>query len=101
MINMKEITVKEVQQRLEKGEELNLIDVREVSEVQEEHIAGIVNIPLDLLEFQLQDLDKNKQYIIVCRSSARSGRATEFLTAKGYNVTNMVGGMMSWEGEVQ
>ena len=98
---MKEISTTEVQRRLEAGEKLNLIDVREVEEVQDGHIPGIVNIPLGLLEFRMHELDKNTPYIMVCRSSARSGRATAFLEAQGYDVTNMVGGMLAWEGEVQ
>lgn len=101
MIQMKEISVQEVQQRLENGEQLNLIDVREVAEVNEGHIPGIINIPLGLLEFRMHELDKNKPYIMVCRSSARSGQATAFLTAQGYNATNMVGGMLAWQGEIE
>lgn len=101
MIQMKEISVQEVQQRLQNGEQLNLIDVREVAEVNEGHIPGIINIPLGLLEFRMHELDKNKPYIMVCRSSARSGQATAFLTAQGYNATNMVGGMLAWQGEIE
>lgn len=101
MSHMKEIAVQEVQQRLENGESINLIDVREVDEVKAGHIPGIVNIPLGLLEAKLPDLDKNKPYIMVCRSGGRSGQATAFLTSKGYDVTNMVGGMLAWKGEVE
>lgn len=98
---MKEIQATEVAQRLANGEQLNLIDVREVAEVESGHIPGIVNIPLGLLEFRLHELDKNKPYIMVCRSSARSGQATAFLTDQGYDATNMVGGMLAWEGDVE
>lgn len=98
---MKEISTTEVQRRLEAGEKLNLIDVREVEEVQAGHIPGIENIPLGLLEFRMHELDKKTPYIMVCRSSARSGQATEFLEAQGYDATNMVGGMLAWEGEVK
>jgi len=98
---MKEITPQEVQQRLENGEKLNLIDVREVDEVEAGHIPGITHIPLGLIEFRTQELDKNKQYIMVCRSGGRSGRATEFLQSQGYDVTNMTGGMLAWEGDVE
>jgi len=98
---MKEIPTIEVQRRLEVGEKLNLIDVREVAEVQGGHIPGIVNIPLGLLEFRMHELDKNTPYIMVCRSSARSGQATAFLEAQGYDVTNMVGGMLAWEGDIE
>lgn len=98
---MKEISVKEVQHRLENGENLNLIDVREVNEVQAGHIPGITNIPLGLLEFRTHELDKNKPYIMVCRSGGRSGQATQYLESQGFDVTNMTGGMLAWEGTVE
>lgn len=98
---MKEISTTEVQQRLENGEQLNLIDVREVAEVQEGHIPGIINIPLGSLGSRMQELDKTKSYIMICRSSGRSGQATVFLEAYGYDVTNMVGGMLDWAGDVE
>lgn len=98
---MKEITATEVQQRLENGEQLNLIDVREVDEVKAGHIPGATNIPLGLLEFRAHELDKNKPYIMVCRSGGRSGQASQYLENQGFNVTNMVGGMLSWKGKVE
>ena len=97
---MKEITSKEVQEKLENGEKLNLIDVREFEEIQAGHIAGITHIPVGSIESRINEFSKEKQYIIVCRSGARSGRATEYLESQGFDVTNMVGGMLSWEGEV-
>ncbi|QCR30960.1 rhodanese-like domain-containing protein [Lysinibacillus sp. SGAir0095] len=98
---MKEITPQDVQSRLENGEKLNLIDVREVDEVQAGHIPGITHIPLGLLEFRTNELDKNIPYIMVCRSGGRSGKATEFLQSQGFDATNMSGGMIAWEGEVE
>lgn len=98
---MKEISAKDVQKNLEQGQSLNLIDVREVDEVEAGHIPGTLHIPLGLLEFRMNELSKNEPYIIICRSGARSGRATQFLESQGFDVTNMVGGMLAWEGEVQ
>ncbi|MBQ0139115.1 MAG: rhodanese-like domain-containing protein [Kurthia sp.] len=98
---MKEISTEKVQAKLETGETLHLIDVREVGEVAAGHIPGIVNIPLGLLEFRMHELDKNKSYIMICRSGGRSGQATSFLASQGYDVTNMVGGMLNWEGTVE
>lgn len=98
---MKEISAKDVQKDLGQGQALNLIDVREVDEVEAGHIPGTLHIPLGLLEFRMNELSKNESYIIVCRSGARSGRATQFLESQGFDVANMVGGMLAWEGEVQ
>ncbi|WP_010289297.1 rhodanese-like domain-containing protein [Kurthia massiliensis] len=98
---MKEISTDALQAKLEAGETLNLIDVREVDEVAAGHIPGIINIPLGLLEFRMHELDKNKPYIMICRSGGRSGQATAFLQSQGYDVTNMTGGMLDWAGEVK
>ncbi|MEH7012839.1 rhodanese-like domain-containing protein [Neobacillus niacini] len=98
---MKRITAKEVEQKLDNGEKLNIIDVREVGEVATGKIPLAINIPLGLVEFKKQDLDKNEKYIIVCRSGGRSAQAVAFLESYGYNVTNMDGGMLAWEGELE
>ncbi len=98
---MKEITVQEVKKRLAKGEKIHFVDVREVAEVEEGHIPGIIHIPLGLVEFRMHELDKNIPYIIVCRSGGRSGQAAAFLDSYGYDVTNMVGGMLDWEGKAE
>ncbi|MGE7930953.1 rhodanese-like domain-containing protein [Viridibacillus arvi] len=98
---MKSISIEEVQQLLESGKELNLIDVREVEEVAAGIIPTAINIPLGLIEFRMNELDKSKEYIMVCRSGGRSGNATMFLENQGFNVANMDGGMLAWAGEVE
>ena len=98
---MREMTAKEVETSLNEGTNLNIIDVREVDEVAAGRIPGAQNIRLGLLEFRMHELDKAKEYIIVCRSGGRSARASQFLDYQGYNVINMTGGMMSWEGKVE
>ncbi|MFD3450414.1 rhodanese-like domain-containing protein [Microbacteriaceae bacterium 4G12] len=97
---MKELTAKEVELKLQE-EALNIIDVREVEEVMEGKIPQAINIPLGLLEFRMHELDKQKEYIIVCRSGGRSARAVQFLESQGYQVINMSGGMLAWEGTVE
>ncbi|AGT32374.1 molybdopterin biosynthesis MoeB protein [Geobacillus genomosp. 3] len=98
---MKTITPKEVEERLRAGEALHIIDVREPDEVAAGKIPGAVNIPLGLIEFRMHELDKNEEYILVCRSGGRSGRAAEFLDRRGYRVINMTGGMLAWEGPIE
>ncbi|MGJ3220993.1 rhodanese-like domain-containing protein [Geobacillus thermoleovorans] len=98
---MKTITPKEVEERLRAGESLHIIDVREPEEVAAGKIPGAVNIPLGLIEFRMHELDKNEEYILVCRSGGRSGRAAEVLDSYGYQVINMTGGMLAWEGPVE
>lgn len=98
---MKEMTAKEVEVLFNEGEQLNIIDVRETDEVAAGNILGVINIPLGLVEFRMHELDKSKEYIMVCRSGGRSGRASQILESHGYRVINMKGGMLSWEGTVE
>lgn len=98
---MKTMTAKEVEQLLNEGKTLDIIDVREVDEVATGKIPGAVNIPLGLIEFRMHELDKSKEYTMVCRSGGRSGIASSFLEDRGFKVINMTGGMLSWEGKVE
>jgi rhodanese-related sulfurtransferase len=98
---MKTMTAKEVEELLNEGKKVDIIDVREVDEVAAGKIPGAVNIPLGLVEFRMHELDKSKEYIMVCRSGGRSGRASQLLESHGYKVINMEGGMLSWEGKVE
>ena len=98
---MKPMTTKEVEILVDEGKTLNIIDVREVDEVAAGKIPGAVNIPLGLVEFRMHELDKSNEYIMVCRSGGRSGRAAQFLESYGFNVINMAGGMLSWEGKLE
>lgn len=98
---MKEITAKELENKLMSNETVNMIDVREVEEVAKGKIPGVLHIPLGLLEFRMHELDKNKEYVIVCHSGGRSSRAVQFLESQGFQVTNMNGGMLAWEGKTE
>ncbi|MBG9548246.1 MAG: rhodanese-like domain-containing protein [Bacillota bacterium] len=98
---MKTMTVNEVEQQLAAGVKLNIIDVREVDEVKEGKIASAIHIPLGLIEFRMHELDKNQEYVMVCRSGNRSGLAARFLEGQGFSVINMLGGMMNWEGPIE
>lgn len=98
---MKTMTVKEVQEYMDTNGDASIIDVRETEEVKAGKIPGAVNIPLGLIEFRLQDIDKSKEHIMVCRSGGRSGMASELLGSRGYNVINMEGGMLDWDGPTE
>ncbi|WP_127590956.1 rhodanese-like domain-containing protein [Paenibacillus lautus] len=98
---MREISPKEVEQKLNDRIVMNIIDVRETEEVAEGKIPGAVNIPLGLIEYRKQELDRSKEYVMVCRSGGRSGRAAQYLESQGYRVVNMTGGMLEWEGTTE
>ncbi|WP_047154866.1 rhodanese-like domain-containing protein [Aneurinibacillus tyrosinisolvens] len=96
-----EISTQEVNERLKKGEKLNIVDVREDEEVAAGRIPGAQHLPLSHLPNRVAELDKETDYILVCRSGNRSGRASEWLAENGYKVKSMAGGMLEWPGEVE
>ncbi|SDH86505.1 Rhodanese-related sulfurtransferase [Alteribacillus persepolensis] len=98
---MKEIHTKELAEKVKQGEDVNVVDVREDNEVAQGKIPGAKHIPLGEVEDRFHELDQDKHYYMVCRSGGRSGKASEFLIEKGYNVTNVDGGMLEWEDEVE
>ncbi|SLK36372.1 rhodanese domain-containing protein [Mycobacteroides abscessus subsp. abscessus] len=98
---MKAITPNELNRKLTSGEELSIIDVREPAEVATGKIPGAMNISLRLIEFRMHELDKQKEYYIVCQAGGRSSQAAEVLSKNGFRVVNMIGGMQSWEGKVE
>ncbi|SHI01089.1 rhodanese-like domain-containing protein [Virgibacillus chiguensis] len=98
---MKELTPEQVEKKLENNDgTLELIDVREVEEVAQGRIPHITHIPLAQIPEEAEKLDKSKQYIMVCRSGRRSERAASYLHKQGFDVANMVGGMLEWRGEI-
>ncbi|MET3318968.1 UNVERIFIED_ORG: rhodanese-related sulfurtransferase [Peribacillus simplex] len=98
---MKEISPNEVNALLKGNSTINIIDVREVDEVKAGKISNAMHIPLGLVEFRMQDLDKSKEYIMVCRSGGRSSMAAKLLENHGYKVLNMTGGMLEWNGPIE
>ena len=100
---MDNITVEELKQRLDAGEKLNIVDVREQHENAEFNIGGVL-IPLGQIQSMqidaIEDL-KDKEVILYCRSGNRSGQACMFLDAMGFKKTrNLVGGMLAWEEKI-
>lgn len=98
---MNTISTEELARRLQNGEKLNIIDVREDFEVASGKIPGAIHIPLQELPFHKNRLDKNKEYFIVCQSGGRSARACEYLEQAGFKATNVNGGMNAWNGAIE
>jgi rhodanese-related sulfurtransferase len=95
---MTDITCQELKERMDKGEKLTIIDVREPHEYEEYNI-GAQLIPLGELPFKLDELAdlKNEEIIVHCRSGARSGNAKLFMMESEFtNVRNLIGGMVEW-----
>jgi rhodanese-related sulfurtransferase len=90
------IDIHEAKKRVENG--AVLVDVREQHEFDEARIPGSILIPLSQFQQRYEELPKDKELVMQCRSGARSGQATEFLLANGYtDVVNMAGGILAWK----
>ena len=96
---MNTITPEEVKKRLDAGETLNLVDVREPSENAEFNIGGLLHPLGKIRELDITELEgmMNDEIILYCRSGNRSGQACLMLETMGFsNVKNLVGGMLAW-----
>ena len=97
---MTNISVEEVKQRLDAGEKLHLIDVREPAENAEFNIGGTL-VPLGKIQsMQVEDIEdlKDEEVIFYCRSGNRSGIAAMYLDQLGFkNTKNLTGGMNAWK----
>jgi rhodanese-related sulfurtransferase len=101
---MELITAEEVKTRLDAGEQLNLIDVREPRENAEFNIGGIL-LPLGKIQnMSIDEIEalKEKEVICYCRSGNRSGQACMILDTLGFTKTrNLSGGMLEWQKKYQ
>lgn len=97
---MTNITPEEVKKRLDAGEKLNLVDVRESHENAEFNIGGIL-LPIGKIQsMQIEDIEdlKNEEVILYCRSGNRSGISANILDTMGFtNTKNLTGGMLAWQ----
>ena len=92
----------ELQQKLQAGEGIRLLDVREAAEYSFQRIPGAISVPLGNLEQQLEQLPKEETYVVVCRTGSRSDLACQLLAERGYaKVSNVLPGMSAWEGPVE
>ena len=93
-----DITVEELKQRIESGEEINLIDVREDYEYEADNIGGLL-IPLGDLPHRLSEIDhlNEAEVLVHCRSGKRSETAQRFMQSQGFtNVRNVIGGILAY-----
>lgn len=97
---MQTITVEELKARIDAGEKLHIVDVREPNENAEFNIGGTL-LPLgNIVAMNTEAIDdlKDKEVIFYCRSGNRSGQACMYAETMGFaNVVNVVGGMLAWK----
>ncbi len=99
--NKTEITAIELKQRLDHGDKLKIVDVREPNEYQINRIPGSVLIPLNDVPKRYKELDPDEEIVVQCKSGGRSAKAADFLRSVGFKrVLNLKGGITDWVDKV-
>ncbi|GAA4521210.1 MULTISPECIES: rhodanese-like domain-containing protein [Sphingobacterium] len=97
---MKEITVQELKEMMDRNEQFQLIDVREPFEYEVSNLNGL-NIPLAGILIEQDKIAKDIPVIIQCRSGKRSAQAVMLLEQQGFtNLANLKGGILAWRDEI-
>ena len=93
----KNLSAADAKTRIESGDPLFILDVRQPEEFRSGHIAGATLIPLGELSKRLKELPTDQEILCVCASGSRSSVATRQLIDAGYKAINLQGGMMGWQ----
>ena len=99
---MEEITATELKRRLDAGDDIQLIDVRQPDEYAFASIDGAKLIPLGEIISRKGEIDEGRETVIHCKMGGRSAKAIEALKQSGYKgeLKNLVGGITSWSNDV-
>jgi sulfur-carrier protein adenylyltransferase/sulfurtransferase len=99
---MLEITALELKARLDAGDDIQLIDVREPDEYGFAKIDGAKLIPLGQIIARMNEIDPNRETVVHCKMGGRSARAIEALERSGFTgkMSNLVGGITAWSNDV-
>ena len=99
---MQEITVSELKARMDAGDDIQLIDVRQPDEYAVARIDGSTLIPLGELMGRIGEIDETRDTVVHCHTGFRSARAIQFLEHSGFkgSLSNLVGGIAAWSSEI-
>jgi adenylyltransferase/sulfurtransferase len=99
-MSVPEIKAEELKQRLDAGENLFLLDVREENEYETSNIGGYL-IPLPELAKRVNELDSNRKIVAICKMGPRGAKAVQLLHMAGFTkVWNLTGGIHAWSDRV-
>jgi sulfur-carrier protein adenylyltransferase/sulfurtransferase len=99
--NQAEITVEALKQRLDRGDQVFILDVRNPEEFQICRIPGSTLLPLPELAQRLSELSKEKEMVVHCKSGMRSAKAIAFMKQQGYHkLSNLKGGILAWADKI-
>lgn len=95
-----EISVSDLKEKLDKGEDVFILDVREQGEYDFCNLGGY-QVPLRDLPKRVKELDPDREIVVMCHSGARSARAVQFLRQSGFSrAKNLAGGIDRWASEI-
>lgn len=99
---MPEITATELKQRLDNGDDVQIVDVREADEVAIATIPNSIHIPLAQVINRMSEIDPARDTVVHCKMGGRSARAIQSLQQSGFtgNLLNLKGGIIAWSNEV-
>lgn len=99
---MREITAVELKNRLDAGDDIQMIDVRQPDEYAFARIEGARLIPLGELMSRMDEIDSSRETVVICKVGGRSARAIDALARSGFsgNLVNLVGGVTAWSNDV-
>src|SRR6476660_10092146 len=99
---MEEMTATELKQRLDQGDDIQIIDVREDNEFAFARIPNSKHIPLAQVLNRKDEIDPNRETVVHCKMGGRSARAIEALQRSGFEgkLMNLKGGILRWSDEV-
>jgi len=96
-----DITAVQLADKLENGDQVRLLDVREPHELEISRLDGAIVVPLGQLAARLSELDSAEEMVVLCKSGTRSARALELLVSAGFRkVKNLKGGINAWAEEI-
>lgn len=100
-LSIKEIEATELADRMEDNKP-RIIDVREIREISAGTVPGAEAMPMASIPARINELTREEELVVICRSGARSAQVCMFLQQQGYdNVYNLRGGMMAWANSGQ
>ena len=95
-----QLSVKDLKKRIDAGEDVYILDVREPFEYQIANIGGHL-IPQNEVALRLNEIDRNREIIVQCKVGGRSQKIAELLKQNGYErVVNLAGGILAWADEI-
>lgn len=97
----KELSARELAERLQRGDDVVLVDVREGSELTIARFPAALHVPLATLPLRLADVPRDRTVVVACHHGVRSALALKFLSGLGYSqLFNLVGGIDAWARDV-